>query len=124
MVDDQLAPPAEEVAEPEVLPLRAVEPVILVDSEPGHRAPPGGELVAEPGEVLLFGEQQPARGEPFVFRRDWMIRHGALPPVARARRRRRGGTDGRRREFSRRRAAKVRQSITGPRPVTRQRLRR
>src|SRR5271165_458518 len=82
MVDDQLAPPAEEVAEPEVLPLRAVEPVILVDSEPGHRAPPGGELVAQPGEVLLFGQQQPARGKPFVFRRDWMIGHGALPATS------------------------------------------
>ena len=78
MIDDELALAAEEIGKREVLSLRSVEPVILVDPEPRHRPALGGELVAQPREVLLFRQQASARGEPLVFAHDGMIGHLSL----------------------------------------------
>jgi len=61
---DELAPPAEQVAEREVLPFRPIEPVVLGDFDPWQRAPVAAERVAQPGELLLLLNQAPPRGRP------------------------------------------------------------
>jgi len=66
VIDDELAPSAEQIAEREVLPFRPVEPVVLVDPEPGQGAALPAEFVAQPGELLLLVEEATSRGEPLV----------------------------------------------------------
>src|ERR1700674_2898042 len=76
VIDNELAPPTEEIAEREIFALRPVEAVILVDREPWHLTPLGAELIAQLGEVLFFGEQLPASGKPVVIGSGGMIGHG------------------------------------------------
>src|SRR5262245_2166164 len=72
VVDGELAPRAEEPGE-RFLPARPLERVRLVDLFPRELATLAAELVAQPGELLLLGEERDARGEPLFVRNDRMI---------------------------------------------------
>ena len=72
VVDDQLAAPVEQLGEC-LLPARPVEDVILGDLLPRKLAPLAAQLVAEPRELLLSGQQGRARVEPRVVPDDLVI---------------------------------------------------
>src|SRR5262245_56004010 len=72
VVDGELAPRAEELSE-RFLAARPVEDVRLVDLLPRELAALAAEIVAQPGELLLFGEERGARGEPLFTRDDRMV---------------------------------------------------
>src|SRR5262245_10647499 len=83
MLDDELAAPGEEIAE-RLLAGRTVEDIGLVDFHPGQAAPAFAELVAQPGELLLFHQKLLARLEPCVLRYDLVLGHRPSPVVARS----------------------------------------
>src|SRR5262245_1335611 len=72
VIDGELTPRAEELGERR-LPARALEDVRLVDPFPRQLPPLPAELVAEPGELLLLGEEGNARGDPLLVRDDGVI---------------------------------------------------
>src|SRR5258708_22801068 len=65
VIDEQLRASCEEIGERRWA-LAGVEPVLLVDPDPGQLLPPPRQFVAAPGQLLLGLEQlQPAR-EPLL----------------------------------------------------------
>src|SRR5258708_830126 len=74
VVDDKLALAGEEVGE-RLLPVRAVEDVVLLDLLPRQLLAFGRERVALLGEGLLAGEQALACLQPFVVRYDAVRAH-------------------------------------------------
>src|SRR5919106_5960559 len=74
VVDDQLRAPAEQVFERSA-PLVGLEPVLLVDPNPGQLLPPPRQLVAAPGKLLLGLQQLEPRGTPFFTGSGLVLRH-------------------------------------------------
>jgi len=68
-VDDQLPAPVEQV-EQAGLATRALEDVLLVDGQPRHSAPLGGQRVAGARHRLLLDQQLVARGVPLLAGHD------------------------------------------------------
>ena len=82
VVDEQLGAAVEEIGEG----LRAVlglEPVVLLDRDPGQLAPLPGQLVAAAGELLLLLQQLVALRLPLLLRADPVLRH-QVPPILRS----------------------------------------
>jgi hypothetical protein len=80
VVDEQLGAPAEQIGES----LRAVpglEPVVLLDWDPGQLAPLPGQLIAAVGELLLLLEQLLALGLPLLLSADPCVLSSTSPPV-------------------------------------------
>ena len=80
VVYEQLRAAVEEIGER----LRAVlglEPVVLLDRDPGQLAPLAGQLVAAPDELLLLLQQLVALGLPLLLRADPVLGHQLPPPV-------------------------------------------
>jgi hypothetical protein len=78
VIDEQLAAAVEQLRQ------RArtgvgLEAVILLDSDPGHLAPLTRQLVAEPGVLLLAGEQLVAGNLPLLPCSDLVIGHRSSP---------------------------------------------
>ncbi len=67
MIDDQLAPSPEEVAQC-LFPVLAVEDVVLLHKLPRQIAPFAAELVAQTRELLLLGQVLFPRREPVRVR--------------------------------------------------------
>src|SRR6266536_5475789 len=74
VVDEQLRAPVEELAK-WLLAVVRVEAVLLLHPHPGQLASKLGELVAEPGVLLLADEQPLTCGEPLVTCSDSAISH-------------------------------------------------
>jgi hypothetical protein len=74
VVDDQLGAAVEQIGES----LRAVlglEPVVLLDRDPGQLASLPGQLVAAAGELLLLLQQLVALRPPLLLRADPVLGH-------------------------------------------------
>jgi hypothetical protein len=69
MVNDQLAPPLEQLRQSFLAP-GPVENVILVDTLPGQFPALLAQLVAQPGELFFLGQELRAGREPFIVRND------------------------------------------------------
>src|SRR6202158_2968701 len=69
VIDDELAAPAEEIAQG-LLAARSIEDVLLVHPHPGQLPPLGAERVPLPGKGLLLGEQLLAGCQPLGLRYD------------------------------------------------------
>jgi hypothetical protein len=65
VVDDELAAAGEQVRQ-RLLAVRAIKYIGLLDLDPGQLAALSGELIAQPSEFLLFGQEALAGGEPFL----------------------------------------------------------
>ena len=65
VVDEQLRAPAEEVGQGRRAVL-GLEPVLLLDGDPGQRLAPAGELVAAARQLLLGLQHLEAGGEPLL----------------------------------------------------------
>ena len=74
MLDQQLAAALEQIGQG--LPAaRPVEQIVLVDLDPGQRAPLGAQPVAGQREFLLLGKMGFARGEPLLALDDGVRLH-------------------------------------------------
>src|ERR1700738_3442131 len=80
MINDELAPPGEQVGE-RLLAVRPVEHVALLDPLPRQLAPLPAQVVTHPVELLLLGEQRLARLEPLRRRDDFVAGHRIPPPL-------------------------------------------
>src|SRR5260370_35025043 len=65
MFDEQLATAVEEIGQ-RLRTVRALEDVVLFDANPGQIAPPGVDLVPQPGEFFLLLQEFRAGNEPLV----------------------------------------------------------
>src|SRR5260370_29100551 len=72
VVDDELAPLAEEIGE-RLLAVRAVEDIRRGDLLPRQLAPLPAEVIAETGEFLLLFQMRRARGNPRFMRDDRVV---------------------------------------------------
>src|SRR3954463_1455022 len=75
VVDNELAAADEEVAQ-RLPAVRPVERVVLGDPLPGQLATRLAQLVAQPRELLLPGEELLARLDPLLVRNDLVVGHG------------------------------------------------
>src|SRR5262249_27642951 len=78
MLDDQLVMAAEQIRQ-RLLAVRPVENILLIHPLPGQLAALAAELVAQPGELLLLGEEALARLGPFVMRDHVVLHHRRTP---------------------------------------------
>src|SRR5688500_10827539 len=78
VVDDQLRAPAEQVFERSA-PLVGLEPVLLVDPDPGQLLPPPRQLVAPPCKLLLGLQQLEPRCTPFFTCSGLVLGHRLYP---------------------------------------------
>src|SRR6516164_269536 len=83
VVDDQLASASEQVAEGRFA-FGSIEHVVLLDLDPGEGPPLRTQLIASPGERLLFGKMRLPCRDPFVLGYDLVLHHRA-PSGTRAR---------------------------------------
>jgi hypothetical protein len=74
VVDEQLGPAVEEIGEA-LSAVLALEPVVLLDRDPGQLAPLAGQLIAAACELFLLLEQLVALRPPLVLRGDPVIGH-------------------------------------------------
>ena len=81
-MDNELAAPVKEVRE-HLSAVGRVEDVLLLDLDPGQRAPLGGDEITHAGERLLVPEMRLARDEPLVAGHN-LVPHGS-PSCARRR---------------------------------------
>src|SRR5580704_14263586 len=65
MLYEQLATAREEIGQ-RLRAVRALEDVVLLDANPGQIAPPGVDLIPQPGEFFLFLQEFRAGNEPLV----------------------------------------------------------
>jgi hypothetical protein len=76
VVDDQLVAAVEELRQ-RARAVVGVEPVLLLESDPGQLAPQTRQLVAQSGLLLLAGEQFLAGGKPLLTCSDPVVGHVA-----------------------------------------------
>src|SRR6185437_16110970 len=76
-VDDQLAAPLEQASEAHPAG-RALEPVLLVDRQPGHSPAFGRQRVAGAGQLLFLDEELLVRNAPILRRDDRWCLHSAV----------------------------------------------
>jgi hypothetical protein len=67
MLYEQLATAIKEIGQ-RLRAVRGVEDVLFLDTNPGQIAPPGIDLVPQPGEFFLFFQEFRAGNEPLVAR--------------------------------------------------------
>jgi hypothetical protein len=65
MLYEQLATALEEIGQ-SLRPVRGVEDVVLLDTNPGQIASPGIDLVPQPGEFFLLLQEFRAGNEPLL----------------------------------------------------------
>ncbi len=78
VIDHQLVAAVEQLGQG-LAPGRGVEGVRLVDLDPGQGQAFGGVAVAQLGLFLFVDQQRLARFQPFLTRRDLMVRHRPSP---------------------------------------------
>ena len=78
VIDEELRAPSEEIGEG-CRPFLGVEPVLLVDADPGQLLPPARKLVAAPRQRLLGVEQLQPGSEPLLARSGLVVGHCFSP---------------------------------------------
>jgi hypothetical protein len=81
VVDEQLGAPVKEIGE-RLRVVLGLEPVVLLDRDPGKLAPLSGQLVPAAGGLFLLLEQLVALSLPLVLRADPVLGH-QVPLVSR-----------------------------------------